>query len=75
MDAKEGESEHFIVCGVGLGLGLTGVLHVVAKHNSRESCWVIINNVVYDVTCMIASNPPRYIKYIADREALFACSN
>ncbi|KAH8155498.1 uncharacterized protein LAJ45_00508 [Morchella importuna] len=29
----------------------------VAKHNSRESCWVIINNVVYDVTYFLDSHP------------------
>jgi L-lactate dehydrogenase (cytochrome) len=33
------------------GGGLTG--QEIAKHNNRESCWVIIHNKAYDVTeCM-----------------------
>ncbi|KAK9455032.1 FMN-dependent dehydrogenase-domain-containing protein [Dipodascopsis uninucleata] len=29
----------------------------IAKHNSEKSCWVIINNVVYDVTSFLPEHP------------------
>jgi hypothetical protein len=29
----------------------------VQKHNTRDSCWVIIDGRVYDVTCIIDSHP------------------
>ena len=29
----------------------------VAKHNSRESCWVVINDEVYDVTDFLEEHP------------------
>ncbi|KAF8528928.1 FMN-dependent dehydrogenase-domain-containing protein [Hysterangium stoloniferum] len=32
-------------------------LEQVAKHNSKESCWIIINNQVYDVTDFLPEHP------------------
>ena len=29
----------------------------VAKHNSKSSCWIIINNLVYDVTNFLKDHP------------------
>ena len=29
----------------------------VAQHSSKEDCWVIFDNVVYDVTDFIADHP------------------
>jgi len=32
-------------------------LEEVNEHNTRESCWVVANNNVYDVTKFITSHP------------------
>ncbi len=29
----------------------------VARHNSRKSCWIIINDTVYDVTEFLRNHP------------------
>lgn len=29
----------------------------VAKHNSRKSCWIIINDKIYDLTGYLDSHP------------------
>jgi L-lactate dehydrogenase (cytochrome) len=36
-----------------------GLLHglEVAKHNSRESCWVVVNGYAYDVTDFLDEHP------------------
>ncbi|KNZ74924.1 Cytochrome b2, mitochondrial [Termitomyces sp. J132] len=43
---------------------LTGILHIgmlsgqeVAKHNSRDSCWIIVHGQVYDVTEFLDDHP------------------
>ncbi|KAF4624279.1 hypothetical protein G7Y89_g13897 [Cudoniella acicularis] len=35
----------------------------VAKHNSRESCWVIVHGKAYDVTEFLPGGPKIILKY------------
>lgn len=43
----------------------------VRQHTSRKSCWIIVNNDVYDVTNFIDSHPggPRFILNYGGRDA------
>jgi hypothetical protein len=51
------------------GVKLTG--EEIAKHNSRESCWVIIHNKAYDVTEFLPEHPggPKIILKYAGKDA------
>ncbi|TVY52121.1 Cytochrome b2, mitochondrial, partial [Lachnellula cervina] len=50
-------------------MGLTG--QDIAKHNSRESCWVIVHGKAYDVTEFLPEHPggPKIILKYAGRDA------
>jgi L-lactate dehydrogenase (cytochrome) len=46
-------------------------LSEVAKHNTAESCWIVINNSVYDLTDFLSAHPggPEIILKYAGKDA------